>query len=231
MKALISISMVLLSLMLLSCEERTDLAPVTELRWHHPHASAASTHRVLPGETLYAIAFRYDTDYEQLASLNHIPPPYLVKVGQRLLLRPYQSQNVQAYPVARRPMFTSKPVVSTRWRWPVTGKIASHFAPLQGKKGIDIACSKGSKIRATASGVVAYAGSGLLGYGNLIIIKHNNEYLTAYGNNARNLVKEGSKVSAGQIIAEAGLIDRHYFGVHFEIRKKGIPVNPLNYLM
>ena len=85
-------------------------------------------------------------------------------------------------------------------------------------------------MHASSSGVVAYAGSGLAGYGNLIIIKHNNEFLTAYGNNARNLVREGQRVSSGQIIAEAGVIERKYYGVHFEIRKRGVPVNPLNYL-
>jgi lipoprotein NlpD len=119
---------------------------------------------------------------------------------------------------------------SSGWFWPVSGRVSTTFIPDQGKKGINIACKKGERVLASAGGVVAYAGSGLSGYGNLIIIKHNNEYLTAYGNNERNLVKEGQKVKPGQVIATAGVIDRKYWGVHFEIRKKGIPVNPLNYL-
>ena len=108
--------------------------------------------------------------------------------------------------------------------------MVTGFIPAQGKKGINIACRKEDKVRAASSGVVAYAGSGLAGYGNLIIIKHNNEYLTAYGNNARNLVSEGQRVNSGQIIAVAGMVDHKYWGVHFEIRKAGKPVNPLIYL-
>jgi lipoprotein NlpD len=119
---------------------------------------------------------------------------------------------------------------SSGWIWPVSGRVAATFIPTQGKKGINSACKKGEKVHASSSGVVAYAGSGLAGYGNLIIIKHNNEFLTAYGNSARNLVKEGARVKAGQIIAEAGVIDHQYIGIHFEIRKAGKPVNPLNYL-
>ena len=83
---------------------------------------------------------------------------------------------------------------------------------------------------AASSGVVAYAGSGQAGYGNLIIIKHDNQYLTAYGNNLRNLVREGQHIQTGQAIAEIGVVDRRYWGVHFEIRQAGKPVNPLNYL-
>ena len=116
------------------------------------------------------------------------------------------------------------------WSWPVNGHVVTTFIPDQGKKGINIACKKGEKIHAAAGGVVAYAGSGLAGYGNLIIIKHNNEYLTAYGNSARNLVSEGQKVRPGQVIAEVGVVEHKYLGVHFEIRKAGKPVNPLIYL-
>ena len=116
------------------------------------------------------------------------------------------------------------------WLWPVNGRVATQFIPQQGKKGIDIAGMKGEKIRASSGGVVAYAGSGLSGYGNLIIIKHNNQFLTAYGNNLRNMVHEGQQVKAGQVIAEMGVVDRRFWGVHFEIRRAGKPVNPLNYL-
>jgi lipoprotein NlpD len=119
---------------------------------------------------------------------------------------------------------------SRGWYWPVRGRVVTTFIPGQGKKGINIACNKGDRIKASSNGVVAYAGNGLQGYGNLIIIRHTNEFLTAYGNNARNLVREGQQVRAGQDIAEAGLVDRKYWGVHFEIRKKGIPVNPMSYL-
>jgi lipoprotein NlpD len=98
------------------------------------------------------------------------------------------------------------------------------------RKGIDIAGRKGDKVYAAQSGIVAYAGSGLANYGNLIIIKHPNNYLTAYGNNARNLVKEGQYVNSGQVIAEMGIINHQYYGLHFEIRQQGKPLNPLLFL-
>ncbi|MDP1603334.1 MAG: peptidoglycan DD-metalloendopeptidase family protein [Legionella sp.] len=106
----------------------------------------------------------------------------------------------------------------------------ANFFPEQGKKGIDIAGKKGDIVRAASGGMVAYSGNGLSGYGNLIIIKHDGQFLTAYGNNLRNRVREGQKVKAGQIIAEMGIVDRKFWGVHFEIRKAGQPVNPMSYL-
>lgn len=117
------------------------------------------------------------------------------------------------------------------WRWPtVSHKVIVSFAPLKGKKGINLKGKKGDKIYATRDGIVQYAGNGLQSYGNLIIIKHNNQYLTAYGNNLHNLVKEGDRVKAGQVIAEMGVIERKYWGLHFEIRKAGKPLNPLDFL-
>ncbi|KTC65174.1 lipoprotein NlpD (plasmid) [Legionella adelaidensis] len=225
-----------------SCSEREDLAPVEELTHWKAVGLNHKTHRVSAGETLFAIAFRYDQDYHQLAALNNISPPYTVRVGQVIRLRPAATYVPPRYkPTPQRnysrPRFTPKynyPETSFkgngRWMWPAQGRVVSNFYPAQGKKGIDIAGQKGDKIRSSASGIVAYAGNGIAGYGNLIIIKHDNRYLTAYGNNARLLVKEGQKIKAGQIIAEMGIVDRKYWGVHFEIRNAGQPVNPLNYL-
>lgn len=236
-----------LLIILAGCGARNELAPVTELKWQ-PYSKYQKTHTVRRGETLYAIAFRYDTDYRQLAQLNHLRPPYSLRVGQVLnvqgvkrrvysVRRPYVPRYSRPAPkVQQQSRVIHSPIITSRlssrggWLWPVNGQVVTTFVPSQGKKGINIACTKGSKVRASSGGVVAYAGSGLAGYGNLIIIKHNNEYLTAYGNNSRNLVSEGQRVSAGQVIAEAGMIERKYWGVHFEIRKTGIPVNPLNYL-
>jgi lipoprotein NlpD len=235
----------LLVLVLAGCGARNELAPVSELKWQ-PYSRYQKTHTVRRGETLYAIAFRYDTDYRQLAQLNHLRPPYSLRVGQVLNVQGVSRRSYPArkpYPtkysrpvtrvqqrVIHSPVISSAAVSRSGWLWPVNGQVVASFVPSQGKKGINIACTKGSRVRASSSGIVAYAGSGLAGYGNLIIIKHNNEYLTAYGNNSRNLVSEGQRVSAGQVIAEAGMIERKYWGVHFEIRKAGIPVNPLNYL-
>jgi lipoprotein NlpD len=223
---------VLISFILLTaCGEREGLAPVTELNWREVN-SHATRHVVRRGETLYAIAFRYDQDYRQLAVANNLKSPYTVHVGQVIQLKPnggYASPLPPApralYPTAAKPKFSY-----TKWLWPVRGRVAANYAPINGQKGINIAGKKHEKVRAARAGVVAYAGSGLAGYGNLIIIKHDNQYLTAYGNNLRNFVKEGQHISAGQPIAEMGVIDRRYWGVHFEIRKLGQPVNPLNYL-
>ena len=241
----------ILSFFITGCGERVDLAPVVESRWAVENKNQA-VHRVLPGDTLYAIAFRYDKDYRELAAFNHLERPYALRVGQTLRLqypnyprkhinqqwsssfspRVQTSSRASAYPAvsphntSRLPLFRN----SDNWFWPVHGRVVANFIPSQGKKGIDIASKKGEAVYASASGVVAYAGSGLRGYGNLIIIKHNSQYLTAYGNNAHNLVHEGQRINAGQRIAEVGVIDRRYWGVHFEIRQAGQPVNPLNYL-
>lgn len=227
-----------LLLCLSSCGEREELAPVVELNWHASQMHA-SRHVVVKGETLYAIAFRYDKDYRQLAMTNHLFRPYTLRVGQVLQIQPGghsipANNTIPSRSIVPRRAFKSPTIVriqpSGRWSWPVHGRVVETFAPQLGKKGVDIAGKRGEKICAANSGVVAYAGSGLSGYGNLIIIKHDNQYLTAYGNNSRNLVVEGQYIKAGQIIAEMGVVDRRYWGVHFEIRHAGQPVNPLNYL-
>lgn len=240
--------------LIISCSNDGHLAPVVESSWRG-HVNAAETYVVLSGDTLYSIAFRYDLDYRQLAALNHLYAPYRLQVGQRLHTRiksfkvsaapapviqkvnppvtmPIKSNQISPQATNKIPfMERLRPASSQNsWYWPVEGKLASHFSPQNGKKGINIAGKKGEKIRAAKKGVVAYAGSGLNGYGNLIIIKHDDQFLTAYGNNARNLVSEGQSVRAGQEIAQMGMVDRRYWGVHFEIRQRGQPINPLNVL-
>lgn len=249
MRTLFLLSIIVL---LAGCGERTGLAPVEELKWQ-PHINAQGTHIVRPGETLYAVAFRYDTDFRQLAAYNHLRSPYALRVGQVLRIRnsvytqrskhysyhkatpavkrwqPLPARKKYTAP-AQRGWLTTTPRRYGAWQWPARGRVATGFVPYQGKKGIDIAGKKGDVVRASANGVVAYAGSGLSGYGNLIIIKHDGQFLTAYGNNLHNRVKEGQRVKAGQIIADMGIIDRTFWGVHFEIRRSGQPVNPMSYL-
>jgi lipoprotein NlpD len=120
--------------------------------------------------------------------------------------------------------------VST-WRWPTDGKIIDNFSSSEGgNKGVDIAGSRGQPILATADGRVVYAGNALRGYGNLIIIKHNDDYLSAYAHNDTMLVREQQEVKAGQKIATMGSTGTSSVRLHFEIRYKGKSVNPLRYL-
>ena len=113
------------------------------------------------------------------------------------------------------------------WRWPTEGSVVHEFAPDDGQKGIDIAARLGQPVYAAAAGKVVYSGSALKGYGELVIIKHNERYLSAYGYNSRRLVEEGQTVAAGQPIAEVGQGPTQQPMLHFEIRDKGTPINPL----
>lgn len=125
-----------------------------------------------------------------------------------------------------------EPVKTARkinWQWPTTGKLVKSSSPIS-KKGLDIAGKKGQSIKASASGNVVYSGSGLLGYGRLIIIKHNETYLSAYAHNSVLMVKEGDSVASGQQIAKMGQDGNGQVLLHFEIRKNGNPVNPATYL-
>ena len=139
--------------------------------------------------------------------------------------------------VTRRPDTTedlsrqSQTVSNINWRWPHVGTVIAKFST-SGKvnKGIDIAGNSGDPVRAAADGNVVYAGNGLLGYGNLIIVNHNEHYLSAYAHNRRILVKEGQDVKQGQTIAELGSTGTDADKLHFEIRRNGNPVDPLPYL-
>ncbi len=154
---------------------------------------------------------------------------------------------VVANPVPRQPVITTqpKPVVSqpartpvtpvTRsasgWAWPANGTIIGRFSSNGSlNKGIDIAGELGQPVLAASDGTVVYAGSGLRGYGELVIIKHSDTYVSAYGHNRRLLVREGQQVKAGQSIAEMGSTGTDRVKLHFEIRRQGKPVDPLQYL-
>ncbi len=114
------------------------------------------------------------------------------------------------------------------WIWPTEGRVSSHFS--ESTKGMDISGKTGQPVLASAAGKVVYSGTGLRGYGQLIIIKHNSTYLSAYAHNSKLLVKEGQTVSRGQKIAEMGNTDSKLVRLHFEIRKNGKPVDPLKHL-
>lgn len=119
----------------------------------------------------------------------------------------------------------------SRWQWPVKGKVIARFSSkAQGNKGLDITGRRGTKIKAAASGKVVYAGSALRGYGKLVIIKHNDDYLSAYAHNDTILVKEQQQVKIGDIVAKMGDTDAERVMLHFEVRFRGKSVNPLKYL-
>ena len=117
-----------------------------------------------------------------------------------------------------------------KWRWPASGQIVGRFQASAAIPGIDIAGKEGDAVVSAADGTVVYSGNGLVGYGELIIIKHNDSFLSAYGHNRKRLVTEGQQVKAGQQIAEMGSSGSSRDELQFQIRKDGNPVDPLEYL-
>ena len=209
-----------------------------------------ATHVVQRGETVYRIATTNGITALDLALWNSIPPPYTIHPGQRLRLYPGGSSRPVAAgtrPPASRPSSTrpaggSRPAASPApvyapassglsWRWPADGQTIGRFVSGDPtKQGLDIAGTAGQPVRAAADGVVVYSGSGLVGYGELIIVKHNEQWLSAYGHNRSRLVNEGQLVKGGQQIAEMGRTGAARDMLHFEIRYNGKPVDPVGYL-
>lgn len=136
----------------------------------------------------------------------------------------------QSAPVADSSAIINTEEDALQWSMPTTGKIIARFSEAANRKGIDIAGKLGQSIVASAPGKVVYSGSGLRGYGKLIIIKHNKTYLSAYAHNDKVLVKEGQSVKRGEKIAEMGKTDADQVKLHFEVRRLGKPVDPAKYL-
>ncbi|WP_458072395.1 peptidoglycan DD-metalloendopeptidase family protein [Rhodanobacter sp. BL-MT-08] len=124
----------------------------------------------------------------------------------------------------------SRAVSGVTWRWPAQGTLIKRFQPGDAIPGIEIGGNAGDAVHAAADGVVVYSGNGLVGYGELVIIKHSDSFLSAYGHNSKRLVKEGQRVTAGQQIAEMGSTGATRDELEFQIRKDGNPVDPLGYL-
>ena len=136
-------------------------------------------------------------------------------------------------PPAATPVVTSgatRVAGGVKWRWPASGQLVGRFQGNAAIPGIDIAGKEGDAVVAAADGVVVYSGNGLVGYGELVIIKHNDSFLSAYGHNRKRLVTEGQQVKAGQEIAEMGSSSSSRDELQFQIRKDGSPVDPLDYL-
>ena len=122
-------------------------------------------------------------------------------------------------------------VKALTWSWPASGRVIRGYDPKStGKKGVSIAGKTGQSVRAAAAGKVVYSGSGLSGYGRLIIIKHNKDFLSAYAHNRKLIAREGQWVEKGAVIAQMGSSGTDRPQLHFELRKKGRPVDPLRYL-
>ena len=197
-------------------------------------------HTVVKGDTLYSIAWRYGYDYKTLAVWNRLKAPFTIYPGQVIRFqapRQKTTATVRKSPAKPKTPATARPARpagsstagAVRWRWPVRGKLLKSSSPIA-KKGISITGRAGQTIAAAAGGVVVYSGRGLRGYGNLIIIKHNNTYLSAYAHNRDLIVQEGQTVTAGQRIATMGVDGKGTALLHFEIRKNGKPTDPLKQL-
>ena len=221
-------------------------APIVDL--DQPPSRLIKTHLVEEGETLYSIAWRYDFNASDLARINGLSQPYRVRKGQMLNLdksvKPKKStisavskvKKVASKVIHRTVAPVKKSTVNEsltklsgkklRWKKPIKGKIVKNYNPNNLQKGIEIQANSGAPVKPAAHGVVVYAGDGLRDYGKLVIIKHSDYLLSAYGHNQKLLVSEGQVVDGSKIISKLGTSGRLYF----EIRKDGKPINPVAYI-
>ena len=165
----------------------------------------------------------------EIGDLILVKPPAGSKSAFKLLVK--SAANADTAKTDAPKVEASKEIVAEpgiRLSWPVKGKVSDDFS--EKTKGIDIAGKLGDPVTAASDGKVVYAGNSLRGYGNLVIVKHDNTYLTAYAHNSKLLVKEGDAVRKGQKIAEMGDTDANAIKLHFELRVNGKPVNPTPYL-
>ncbi len=206
-------------------------------RWHHI---------VGQGESLYSISRSYNLNFREIAAINKIREPYNIEPGQKIFLdrKTYETldtsknQGSITHSVNTKTTTASRPsykndkyqyVTPGSWIWPSQGILAAKFNSKSAfNNGIDIVVKTTTPVVASAAGKVVYQGAGLKGYGKLIIIKHSEEYLSAYAHNDWLLVNEGQWVNQGQQIAYIG--QQYEKKLHFQIRKNGKPVDPLMYL-
>lgn len=219
------------------------------------NAGKPGYYSVRPGDTLTRIGLEQGQSPRDLARWNALDNPHLIEVGQVLRVVPPGKDPVAVSPgVTVTPVPTpaaearvkprnlndkaaegAKPITGLvdgeelAFAWPVGGVLLERFDETR-NKGVDIAGKAGDPVLAAADGRVVYAGAGLRGYGNLVILKHNNTYLTAYAHNQALMVKEDQTVRQGQKIAEMGSSDADRVKLHFEVRRQGKPVDPLKFL-
>ena len=231
-------------------------APIEVVKPTLPGAENAGKpgyYTVKPGDTMIRIGLENGQNWRDIARWNGLDNPNLIEVGQVLRVIAPVSDSAQAVarpvtpgsviaggvtrpaasvPSAPPPASSAGPSGSDEdvgWIWPAQGTLVAGFDEAK-NKGLDISGSSGDPVVASADGRVVYSGAGLRGYGNLIILKHNNTFLTAYAHNKVLLVKEDQTVKKGQKIAEMGNSDSEKVKLHFEIRRQGKPVDPAKYL-
>jgi lipoprotein NlpD len=222
-------------------------APATPL----VKARTPTSHTVQRGETMFSIASRYDVGVADLATWNNIATPYTIKPSQTLRLTQPEEKTLakpEGKSDERKPRKPDAPrTTSSRktapannnakvssstvgaWAWPVDGNLLTRFNA-GNAKGIDIGGKPGAAVVAAAPGTVVYQGSGLRGYGQLIIVKHSTDFLSAYAHCDKIVVREGNVIKRGQKIAEMGSTGTDRVKLHFEIRYRGTPVDPLDHL-
>ncbi len=231
---------------------------IADVNERSSHLYRGKVHTVAQGETLFSIAWKYGVDYKKLAVFNDIKPPYTIYPSQKLRLDSHMfkvkmsgssnpelagnsngnnSDKKNKKSSEKRSKNTvSSPSIdnflsSPKWQWPASGKLIALFQGDSGvNKGIDLVGKLGEPVLAAASGRVVYAGSGLSGYGKLLILKHSEIFLSAYAHNSELLVREGDFIKGGQRIADMGSSGTDRVKLHFEIRSEGSPVDPLKYL-
>lgn len=217
-------------------------------------STASTQHRVARGDTLYSIAWRHNMDVRSLALVNGLAEPYTIYPGQVLQIENATLSNESLESVADIPVspageeisagqrpqaaidgrrigsVNERDVEGVTWQWPSDGRLLSMFNTSGTARGIDIAGTQGDSVYASAEGDVVYAGTGIQGAGNLVILRHSDRHLSAYMHNSRLLVSEGDFVRGGDKIAEVGNGPDGRDLLHFEVRLDGKPVNPVRYL-
>ena len=198
-----------------------------------PVDSNATYHTVVYGDTLFNISKRYGISQDNIIAWNNMSD-ITVKLGQKLRVKAPGGTTSTPTTTATGPATTpvsNTPATTTggiSWVAPTSGSLITRFN--SANKGVDIGGKMGQPVVAAAAGKVVYSGSGLRGYGNLVIVQHNQTYLSAYAHNKKILVKEGQTVKRGQQIAEMGNSDADRVKLHFEIRKQGQPVDPTQFV-
>ncbi len=241
----------LLTLLLAGCGAG-GLAPVDSRDGYGP--APPGYYRIRYGDTLSEIAEAKRVRMRTLAAWNDLAPPYSIKAGDLLRVEPPDARSRPARSASRRSVARTTPSSPTRsvqtsartttavagmdaassgitWAWPVQGAVRQGFqSGDRTRQGVRIRVAEGTPVAAAADGTVVYSGSGLKGYGNLIIVKHNASYLSAYGFNRELLAREGDRIKRGQRVAIAGRAANGEGLLHFEIRRDGVAVDPLRFL-